>query len=52
MSKAKTSEVDLEQFVISSLLEHGWCYEKPVRATDEVLLETSFVKSVYLLKSK
>ncbi|MEJ3866028.1 hypothetical protein WGU94_10075, partial [Campylobacter jejuni] len=46
MSKAKTSEFDLEQFVISSLLEHGWCYEKPVRATDEVLLETSLVNAL------
>ncbi|HEC1763482.1 TPA: type I restriction endonuclease subunit R [Campylobacter lari] len=46
MSKAKTSEFDLEQFVISSLLEHGWCYEKPVRATNEVLLETSLINAL------
>ncbi|HEB7547814.1 TPA: hypothetical protein RZH76_001768 [Campylobacter coli] len=49
MSKAKTSEFDLEQFVISSLQELGWCYEKPARATDEVLLENSIVKSIYLI---
>lgn len=46
MSKAKTSEFDLEQFIISSLLEHGWCYEKPVRATDEILLETSLINAL------
>ncbi len=46
MSKAKTSEFDLEQFVISSLQELGWCYEKPARATDEVLLETSLINAL------
>ncbi|VEJ05753.1 type I restriction enzyme, R subunit [Campylobacter lari] len=46
MSKAKTSEFDLEQFVILSLKKLGWCYKKPVRATDEVLLETSLVNAL------